>query len=142
MGISEDSAMATTLIQLLEDLSDYERPFKIPAAEVDRLVSCYGDRVRRMGRWNVSGDRSLEIPEGVLRQAVIELDRHSLATAIQELKAAQLTEASSSAVSFIEKVIEVYQRHFRDLMTHYQNTSDQGEATRLRDQLVKEVFGS
>jgi len=136
--------MATTLIQVLEDLSDYERPIKIPAAEVDRLVSCFGDRVRRMGRWNVSGDRSLEIPEGVLRQAVIELDRHSLATAIQELKAVLLTEPveSSSAVSFIEKVVEIYQRHFRDLMTRYQNTKDQSEANRLRDQVVKEVFGS
>jgi len=69
--------MATTLIQLLEELSDYERPFKIPAAEVDRLVNLFGDRIRRMGRWNVSGDRSLEIPEGVLRQAAIELSRLS-----------------------------------------------------------------
>jgi hypothetical protein len=136
--------MATTLIQLLEDLSDYERTIKIPAAEVDRLVNRFGDRIRLMGRWNVGGDRSLEIPEGVLRQAAMELDRDSLAAAIQELKAAQVTKAfdSSSAVCFIEKVIEVYQRHFHDLMTRYQNTKDQGEANRLRDQLVNEVFGS
>jgi len=132
-----------TLIQFLEELADTERAITIPANEVERLVERFGDRVRRMGRWNASGDGSLEIPVCVIREAATQLGAHSLAEAVRELKTGQFTKMleTSSAVSLIEKVTEVYHRHFRDLMNRYQSAKDRDEATQLRDQLVREIFG-
>jgi len=48
---------------------------------------------------------------------------------------------TSSAMSLIEKIADAYHRHFRHLMTHYQDTKDPSETIRLRDRLVREVFG-
>jgi len=127
----------------LEELADTERAITIPANEVERLVERFGDRVRRMGRWNASGDGSLEIPVCVIREAATQLGAHSLTEAVRELKTGQFTKMleTSSAVSLIEKVTEAYHRHFRDLMNRYQSAKDRDEATQLRDQLVREIFG-
>jgi hypothetical protein len=132
-----------TLIQLLEELADTERTITIPSNEVDRLVERFGDTVRRMGRWNASGDGSLEIPVCVIREAVTQLGTHSLAEAVRELKAEQFTQMldATSAASLIEKVTEAHNRHFRALMTSYQSASNRDEVTRLRDELVRELFG-
>ena len=132
-----------TLTQFLEELADIERTITVPSDEVERLVGRFGDRVRLMGRWNASGDGSLEIPMSVLREAATHLGSRALLEAVQELKAEQFTRLleSSSAVALIEKVAEVYRAHFRELMTRYQQTSDPTESARLRDQLVREVFG-
>lgn len=96
-----------------------------------------------MGRWNTSSDGSLEVPVSVIRKAATELGNDTLTRAVEELKADQFTRIleSSSAVALIDKVAEVYRRQFRDLMTAYQNSIDSAEAIRLRDQLVREVFG-
>ena len=93
-----------TLIQLLEELADTERAITIPANEVEHLVERFGDRVRRMGRWNVSGDGSLEIPVCVIREAATQLGAHSLTEAVRELKTEQFTKMleASSADSLIE----------------------------------------
>jgi hypothetical protein len=132
-----------TLIQFLEELADTERAITIPANEVERLVERFGDRVRRMGRWNASGDGSLEIPVCVIREAATQLGSHSLTEAVRELKTGQFTKMleTSSAVSLIEKVTEAYHRHFRDLMNRYQSAEDRDEATQIRDQFVREIFG-
>jgi hypothetical protein len=132
-----------TLIQFLEDLADTKRSITIPANEVERLVERFGNRVRRMGRWNASGDGSLEIPVCVIREAATQLGAHSLTEAVRELKTEQFTKMleASSAASLIEKVTEAYHRHFRDLMNRYQSSNDPGETTRIRDQLVREIFG-
>jgi len=132
-----------TFIQLLEELAEAEQTITIPAGEVEQLVSRFGDRVRQMGRWNASGDGSLDIPLSVVREAAGQLAADSLAEAVQELKAENVTRMfkSSSAMSLIEKIAEVYHRHFRDLMTRYQDTKDPSETTRLRDRLVGEIFG-
>lgn len=133
-----------TLIQYLEELTDTERAITVPANEVEALVDRFGNRVRAMGRWNVSGDGSLQIPEVVIRQAAMQLQSHVLAEAVQELKSERFTQIlqSSSASSLIEVVAEVYRLYFRNLMTRYQNSDDPHETNQLRDQLVKEVFGS
>ena len=132
-----------TLIQFLEELADTERAITIPANEVERLVERFGDRVRRMGRWNASGDGSLEIPVCVIREAATQLGAHSLTEAVRELKTGQFTKMleTSSAVSLIEKATEAYHRHFRGLMNRYQSAKDRDAATQLRDQLVREIFG-
>jgi hypothetical protein len=132
-----------TFIQLLEELAEAEQTITIPAGEVEQLVSRFGDRVRQMGRWNASGDGSLDIPLSVVREAAGQLAADSLVEAVQELKAENVTRMfkSSSAMSLIEKIAEVYHRHFRDLMTRYQDTKDPSETTRLRDRLVGEIFG-
>src|SRR5712692_6507411 len=132
-----------TRTQFLEELADVERTITVPPDEVERLVGRFGDRVRLMGRWNASGDGSLEIPMGVLREAASQLDSRALLEAVEELKAERLTRLleSSSAVALIDKAVEVYRARFRELMTRYQQTSDPAEAARLRDQLVREVFG-
>ena len=133
----------TTFIQYLEELADAERVITIPADELDLLVGRFGDRVRHMGRWNAGGDGSLEIPIVVIRDAASQMGRHGLVEAVQELKTGQFTRMleSSSAVSLIEKGSEAYRRYFRELMTRYQNTKDPSETARLRDLLVREVFG-
>jgi len=118
------------------------RAITIPANEVERLVERFGDRVSRMGRWNASGDGSLEIPVCVIREAATQLGG-AFAEAVRELKTGQFTTMleTSSAVSLIEKVTEAYHRHFRDLMNRYQSAKDRDAATQLRDQLVREIFG-
>jgi len=55
-----------TFIQVLEELAKAEQTLTIPAGEVERLASRFGDRVRHMGRWNAGGDGSLEIPMSVV----------------------------------------------------------------------------
>jgi hypothetical protein len=132
-----------TFIQLLEDLADTGRTITIPASEVDRLVDRFGGRVRQMGRWNASSDGSLEVPVSVVREAAIQLGIDTLTEVVEELKEEQFTKAleTSSAVALIERVAALYRRDFRDLMARYQETSDPAQATRLRDQLVHEVFG-
>ena len=124
-------------------MTDTERAVTIPAREVERLVERFGDRVRRMGRWNSSGDGSLEIPVCVIREAATQLEAHSLTEAVRELKSEQFTQMleASSAAALIDKVTEAYRRHFRNLMDRYQNANDRDEATQIRDQLVREIFG-
>ena len=131
-----------TFIQYLEELVA-EQAVKIPADELDLLVARFGDRVRQMGRWNVSGDGSLEIPVNVVREAATQLESHTLMEAVQALKTGQFAEMlnSCAAVSLIERITDVYRVYFRDLMNRYQSTDDPSEAVRLRDQLVKEIFG-
>ena len=96
-----------------------------------------------MCRWNASGDGSLEIPVSVILQAATQLGDHALTAAVQELKGEHFTQMleGSSAVALIEKITEAYRHYFRDLMTCYQNTNNPSEMIRLRDQLVREVFG-
>jgi hypothetical protein len=76
-------------------------------------------------------------------EAVNQLGRQTLAQAVHELKAEQFAELleAPSSICLIEKISEAYRRHFRALMTRYQNASDSTEMTQLRDQLVREVFG-
>jgi hypothetical protein len=132
-----------TFTQFLEELTDVERTITVPPNEVERLVSRFGARVRLMGRWNSSGDGSLDIPESVLREAASQLGGRALREALQELKAEHFTKLleSSSAVALIDKIAEVYRVRFRELMTRYQETTDPAEAAQLRDRLVREVFG-
>jgi hypothetical protein len=132
-----------TFIQLLEELAQAEKTITIPAGEVERLASRFGDQVRHMGRWNAGGDGSLEIPVSVVCEAATHLGSKALVEAVHELKTESLTKMfnTSSAVSLIEKIAEAYRRHFRDLMTRYQDTKDPAETARLRDRLVGEVFG-
>ena len=132
-----------TFTQYLEELVT-ERTVTIPAEELDRLVARFGDRVRQMGSWNVSGDGSLEIPVPVIREAATQLESDALMDAVQALKTEQFTEMlhSSAALSLINRITDAYQVYFTDLMNRYQNTNDPSEEVRLRDQLVKEVFGS
>jgi len=132
-----------TFIELVEDLADTGRTIRIPASEVDRLVGRFGGRVRQMGRWNASTDGSVEIPVSVVREAASQLGIDTLAEAVEELKDEQFTKVleTSSAVTLIDRVADLYRRGFRDLMVRYEKTSDRDEASRLRDQLVHEVFG-
>jgi hypothetical protein len=133
-----------TFVQYLEELAGSGQVLTLPGGEVELLVECFGDQVRQMGRWNASGDGSLDIPVSVIRDAASQLEGHALLEAVAELKAEHLTTMlnSSAAVSLIEKICESYQRYFRDLMSRYQVAGDPAESMRLRDQLVQEVFGS
>jgi len=136
--------MATlTFIQFLEELAGADRAVTVPAGEVERLVGRFGGRVRQMGRWNASGDGALEIPLVVIREAAALVGRHVLADAVEQLKTERPAPGmeASAAESLIVRLAESYNRYFRELMTHYQETSDAPEATRLRDQIVREVFG-
>src|SRR5213593_3936254 len=80
-----------TFIQLLEELAQAEQTLTIPAGEVERLASRFGDRVRHMGRWNAGGDGSLEIPLSVVREAACQLGSEALVEAVHELKAESLS---------------------------------------------------
>lgn len=132
-----------SLTEFLEELADVERTINVPPEEVERLVGRFGDRVRLMGRWNISGDGSLQIPMSVLREAAGQLGGQALLDAVQDPTAAYFARwlESSSAAALIEKTAELYGARFRELMTLYQETSDEAEAARLRDRLVREVFG-
>jgi hypothetical protein len=96
-----------------------------------------------MDRWNVSTDGSLDIPVAVVREAATELGSRTLFGAVTEFKSESLARLldSSAAVLLIEKICEIYERHFRQLMQRYQNVTDPAEKAQLRDQLVREVFG-
>jgi hypothetical protein len=132
-----------TFIELLEEIAGAEPVISIRATEVDNLVRRFGDRVRRMGRWNVSTDGSLEIPVAVVREAAEELNSRTLLDALAEIKAESLTRVldSSAALLLIEKISEAYQRYFRELMSRYQDATSPAEITQLRDRLVHETFG-
>ena len=66
----------------------------------------------------------------------------ALIEAVEELKTEQFSRMleTSSAPSLSEKVAEANRRHFRELMSRYQDATDEAESTRLRDQLVEEIF--
>jgi hypothetical protein len=132
-----------TFIEILEEIASARPAISVPPPEVDRLVQRFGDRVRLMGRWNVSTDGSLEIPIAVIREAAVDLGSQTLLDALAEIKTESFTRLmeSSAAVLLIEKICEAYDRYFRRTMSRYQNATDPGEAARLRDELVREVFG-
>ncbi len=136
--------MMSTLIDYLEELADSDRVITVPADEVDRLAERFGDRVRQMGQLNMNNGGSLEIPVSVIRDAATQLESQSLLAAVQELKSERFAELidRSATSCLIEKISENYRGYFRDLMTRYQETTDPLETTRLRDQLLREVFGS
>ena len=115
----------------------------LPPAEVDSLVRRFGNRVRQMGRWNASSDGSLSIPIAVIREAARELDSQSLLDAVTEIKTESLSQLlhSSAAVLLIDKIRAAYDRYFRQIMDHYQNVTGPADTARLRDRLVREVFG-
>ena len=127
--------------ELLEEIAGAEP--SIPATAVDNLVRRFGDPVRRMGRWNVSTDGSLEIPVAVVREAARELNSRTLLDALAEIKAESLARVldSSAALLLIEKISEAYQLYFRELMSRYQDATSPAEVTQLRDRLVHEIFG-
>jgi hypothetical protein len=129
--------------ELLEEIASAEPVISISPAGVNSLVRRFGNRVRQMGRWNVNTDGSLDIPVAVIREAASELSSQTLLDALTELKTeslAQLPESSAAAL-LIEKICETYQRHFRRMMSRYQDATDAAEASQLRDQLVHEIFG-
>jgi hypothetical protein len=132
-----------TFIQILEEMTDARPIISIPSAEVDRLVYRFGDRVRLMGRWNASTDGSLDVPIAAIREAAAELGNRALLDALTELKSESFTTLieSSAAIQLIEKIREANERHLRRLMSSYQDSSNPAEVTRLRDQIVREIFG-
>jgi hypothetical protein len=132
-----------TFIEILEEIAGSKPVISIPADEVERLAGRFGDRVRLMGRWNVSTDGSLDIPISVIREAATDLGSQALQEALTEIKAGAFTQLmeSSAAVLLIEKIRVAYDCYFRQLMNRYQNVSDPGQAAQLRDELVREVFG-
>ena len=48
---------------------------------------------------------------------------------------------SSAAILLIDKISEGYSSYFRRMINQYQNEIDPAETAKLRDQLVREVFG-
>ena len=132
-----------TFVEFLEEIAGAEQVISISPAELDSLVRRFGDRVRQMGRWNVSTDGSLDIPVAVVREATSALSSETLRHALTEIKTDSLAELleSSAAISLIEKICEAYSRHFRRMMTRYQDATEATEATQLHDQLVHEIFG-
>ena len=132
-----------TFIEILEEIAGSTPVISIPSPDVDRLVHRFGGRVRQMGRWNVSTDGSLVIPIAVIREAALDLGSQTILDALAEIKTesfAQLMD-SSAAVLLIDKISEAYNRYFRRMMNRYQNETDPAGTVKLRDQLVREVFG-
>jgi hypothetical protein len=132
-----------TLVEFLEEIADAKPVISIPAAEVDRLVRRFGARARQMGRWNVSTDGSLDIPIAVVREAAAEVGGRTVSEALREIRTESSVESpeSSAAVLLIGKICEAYERHLRWTMDRYQNATNPTEEARLRDELVREVFG-
>ncbi len=79
-----------------------------------------------MGRWHASTDASLDVPIAAIREAAAELGNRI---------------DSSAAVQLIEKTRDAYERHLRPLMNSYQDSRNPAEVARLRDQIVREIFG-
>ena len=132
-----------TFIEILEEIAGASPVISIPLPDVDRLVHRFGDRVRQMGRWNVSTDGSLDIPIAVIREAALDLESPTLVDALKEIKTESFAELmeSSAAILLIQKISESYSRYFRRMMNRYQTETDPAETANLRDQLVREVFG-
>lgn len=134
-----------TFIEVLEEIADAkpEPVISISPSELDRLVRRFGDRARQMGRWNVGTDGSLDIPLAVVREAASHLGGRTLHEALREIKAESLHEflELSAAVLLIDRIRDAYDRHVREIMDRYQGTTTPAEASQLRDQLVREIFG-
>ncbi len=132
-----------TFIEILEEIASAKPAISIPAAEVERLVRRFGDRVRLMGRWNVSTDGSLDIPITFSREAATNLGSQAVREALREIKSASFTQLmdSSAAVLLIEGIREAYDRYIRRVMDAYQDATNPAQTAHLRDQLVREVFG-
>ena len=132
-----------TFMQCLEEFADTGSSIAIPEFEVEQMINRFGTRVRQMGR--IAGvDGGLVIPTSVLRRAAAQLESHELVRALDELKNGELSNwlHDSSASVLIQRISESYDHYLRNTMDRYQATGDSEEAGRLRDQLVKEVFGS
>jgi len=132
-----------TFIEILEEIAVTKPVISIPSAEVERLVRRFGDRVRLMGRWNVSTDGSLDIPVAIIREAAMDLGNDALLQALAEIKAESFSDVMelSAAVLLIDRIREAFDRYLRRIMHHYQNDTDSAHVDELRDQLVREVFG-
>jgi hypothetical protein len=132
-----------TFIELLEGIAAANPVISISASQLDALAMRFGDRVRQMGRWNVSTDGSLDIPAAVIHEAAMDLDGQRLHDALREIKAEAFNELleSSPAVLLIDRIRDAYERHVRRIMDRYQGTASASEAAQLRDQLVREIFG-
>jgi hypothetical protein len=130
-----------TFIQFLEELATDE--LTIPASDMERMVSHFGTAVRGMGHLNSEG--GLAIPIKVIQNAIARFEGHDLSEAVRELKSdkqlAEMLRLSEASV-LIGHITDAYREYFRELMTRYQNSSNPDESNRLRDQLVREVFGS
>jgi len=137
--------LVPTFIEALEEIADAkpEPVISISPSELDRLVRRFGGRARQMGRWNVSSDGSLDIPLAVVREAASDLGGRTLHEALREIKAESFSEflESSAAVLLIDRIRDAYDRHVREIMDRYQGTTTSAEASQLRDQLVREIFG-
>lgn len=83
-----------TFAELIEEITSAEPVISISPAEVNSLDRRFGDRVRQIGRWNVSTDGSLDIPVAVVREAAMEVDSRTLLEALTEIKSNRLRSCS------------------------------------------------
>lgn len=132
-----------TFLQFLEEMATSSQTLTVSADEVDRLVRKFGDRVRKMGQWN-SSDGSLEIPIGAVAEAARQVGSGTLTQAVEELKNPEdfvTMLHSSSAAVLIEKIAQISQKHFRDLLTQLQQSGDPAEIERLKKEVDQAIFG-
>jgi len=132
-----------TFLQFLEEMATTSQTLTISAGEVDRLVRRFGDVARKMGQWN-SSDGSLEIPISVVAEAARQVGSGTLTQAVEELKNPEDFVSmlhSSSAAVLIERIAQISQKQFRDLLTQLQQSGDPAEVERLKGEVDQAIFG-
>lgn len=135
---------SVTFLQFLEEMATSNQTLTIAAGELNGLVRRFGDTVRKMGQWNTS-DGSLEVPISVVAEAARQVGSETLSQAVEELKKnpedfVTMLHSSSAAV-LIEKISQISQRQFRDLMTQLQRSDDPAEIDRLKREIDQAIFG-
>ena len=132
-----------SLIQFLEEIEANHRTVTIPPAEVERLVMRYGPRVRSAGRWNRSGDGSVEVPMSHITMAVERLGDRTLAEALEQLKTPEgRSHRDAAAEQLIELLADMYLQQFQKKVERFQNSQDPAEVEGLQQEIGQELFGS
>ena len=133
-----------TFTDFLEEIARNNQTITISPDEVNRLVRRFGHRVRHMGQWNTS-DGSLEIPISAVVEAIEQIGIPTLTDALGELRSSpddfvHVLESSSAAV-LIDKIGELSERRFRNLMTRLQHSADPAEIEGLKKDMDEAIFG-
>jgi uncharacterized protein with von Willebrand factor type A (vWA) domain len=99
-----------------------------------------------MGVWRHSTDGALELAAADVAEAAKSIGSSALTEAVRQLKTPDeftgILTRSSAAVRFIEELGRLHLSRFESKVRLFQDSQDQDEVLRLKDQISRELFGA